>query len=72
MLTCAPLERLEADIAITRAAMAEASRLVLGGFELRTDVSITRYPDRYMDPRGVVMWDRVTKLLKEPDPRQIA
>jgi DNA polymerase-1 len=72
MLICAPLERLEADIAVTRAAMAEASRLVLGGFELRTDVSITRYPDRYMDPRGVVMWDRVTKLLKEPDLRQIA
>jgi DNA polymerase-1 len=66
LLICAPLDRLEADIAATRAAMAEASRLVLGGFELRTDVSITRYPDRYMDPRGAVMWDRVTKLLREP------
>jgi DNA polymerase I len=66
LLVCAPLERLEADIAATRAAMAEASRLVQGGFELRTDLSITRYPDRYMDPRGAVMWDRVTKLLKEP------
>jgi DNA polymerase I len=72
LLICAPVERLEADIATTRAAMAEASRAVLDGFELRTDVSPTRYPDRYMDPRGAVMWDRVTKLLKEPNLRKTA
>jgi DNA polymerase I-like protein with 3'-5' exonuclease and polymerase domains len=72
VLICAALERLEADIATTRAAMAEASRAVLDGFELRTDVSTTRYPDRYMDPRGAVMWDRVTKLLKEPNLRKTA
>jgi DNA polymerase-1 len=62
-LICAPLERLEADVAAMRAAMAEASRAVLGGFELRTDVKIVQYPDRYTDPRGTVMWDRVTKLI---------
>ena len=45
-----------------RAAMAEASRIVLDGFELGTDVSIIRWPDRYMDDRGRVMWDRVQKL----------
>jgi DNA polymerase I len=72
VLICAPLERLEADIAATQAAMAEASRTVLGGFELRSDVSITRWPDRYMDPRGAVMWDRVMKLLDEPNLRQSA
>jgi DNA polymerase-1 len=72
VLICAPLERLEADIASTQAAMAEASRAVLVGFELRTDVSTTRYPDHYMDPRGAVMWDRVTKLLKEPNLRKTA
>ena len=37
LLICAPLDRLDADIAAMRAAMAEASRIVLGGFELRTD-----------------------------------
>ena len=42
-----------------RAAMDEASRAVLDGFEIRTDVHIVRYPDRYMDPRGEVMWNRV-------------
>ena len=66
-LICAPLERLvEEDIAIMQAAMAEASRIVLAGFELGTDVSVTLYPDRYMDKRGKVMWDRVMGLLDRP------
>ena len=64
-LICAPFDRLEEHIATMRAAMAEASRIVLGGFELDTDASITRWPDRYMDPRGAVMWKRVTSLLPQ-------
>jgi DNA polymerase I len=64
-LICAPFDRLDDDIAKMRAAMAETSRIVLNGFELGTEVSVTRWPDRYMDPRGVVMWDRVTNLLPQ-------
>ena len=56
VLINAPLDRLDADIASMRAAMAEASRAVLSGFELGTDVHVIRYPDRYMDGRGQVMW----------------
>lgn len=63
VLICAPLDRLDDDIAGMRAAMAEASRIVLKGFELRTDVHVIRYPDRYMDERGRVMWDRVMQLI---------
>jgi hypothetical protein len=64
VMICAPLDRLEGDIAKTRAAMAEASRLVLNGFELETDVTVVRYPDRYMDKdRGAVMWGKVMGLL---------
>jgi hypothetical protein len=65
LLIVAPLGRLEHDVSLTRAAMAEASRIVLGGFELRTDASIVRFPDRYTDPRGIDMWDRVMKLIAE-------
>ncbi len=43
--------------------MAEASRIVLDGFETQTDVEIVRYPDRYHDKRGVVLWDKMMKLL---------
>jgi hypothetical protein len=77
VLVCAPVERLEHDIAMMRQAMADASRTVLNGFELGTDCPdeldslgkpnpfphIIRYPGRYMDARGQVMWERVTKLL---------
>ena len=63
----ASLDRLDQDIATMRAAMAEASRIVLGGFEIRTDVHITRYPDRYMDDRGTVMWQRVMQLLTQAE-----
>jgi hypothetical protein len=68
VLICAPLDRLDADIASMRAAMAEASRLVLAGFELATDVKVVRFPDRYMDPRGRHMWDRVCSLVAQAEP----
>ena len=53
----APIERIEADVALMREIMRRASRVVLnagadGPHELRTDFKIVRYPDRYSDPRG--------------------
>ena len=70
---CAPVHdavMIEADIGeidevvtLTQEAMAEASRVVLSGFELRSDVNVVRYPDRYMDPRGERMWAEVSELL---------
>ena len=63
VLICAPLDRLEADVARMQDAMREASRIVLDGFELGTDANVVRYPDRYMDERGAVMWQRVMKLI---------
>ena len=65
VLICAPLDRLDSDVAAMRACMGEASRIVLDGFELGTDAHVVKSPDRYMDPRGVVMWDRVTRLIAE-------
>jgi hypothetical protein len=65
VLICAPLERLETDVATMRAVMAEASRIVLAGFELGTDVHVIQYPDRYSDGRGRVMWDRVLSLINQ-------
>jgi DNA polymerase I-like protein with 3'-5' exonuclease and polymerase domains len=65
VLICAPLDRLDADVERMQEAMREASRVVLGGFELGTDAKVVRYPDRYMDERGAEMWDRVMKLINE-------
>jgi hypothetical protein len=48
----------------TRRLMAQASRDVLGGFELRTGVERVVHPQRYRDEkRGGRMWDRVMSLL---------
>jgi DNA polymerase I len=47
-----------------RAAMTEASRVVLGELELGTDATVVCFPDRYQDKRGVVMWDRVMRLIQ--------
>jgi hypothetical protein len=43
--------------------MAKASGAVLNDFELRTEVHVVRHPDRYQDPRGTMMWDRVMRLV---------
>src|SRR5262249_27403493 len=63
VLICAPLDRLDHDVARMQAMMREASRIVLDGFELGTDPTVVRHPDRYMDERGTVMWQRVIALV---------
>jgi len=32
------------------------------GFKLGTDAKIVRYPDRYIDERGIAMWSRVHEV----------
>ena len=64
LLVEGPSDDIEAVVSETQDAMAEASRVVLDGFELRTDAEIVRYPDRYMDRRGVQMWGTVMELLE--------
>ena len=49
-----------------QAAMASASRTILGGFELATDVDIIRWPGRFMDEdRGRAMWDKIMMILAD-------
>jgi DNA polymerase-1 len=72
VLICAPLDRLESDVTRMRACMAEASRIVLDGFELGTDAAVIRHPDRYLDKRGKLMWDRVLGLITRQDAKAVA
>jgi DNA polymerase I-like protein with 3'-5' exonuclease and polymerase domains len=58
-----PVVEIDELVAKAQTAMAEASAVVLGGFELRTEAKIVRWPDRYMDDRGREMWERVRRLL---------
>jgi DNA polymerase I len=70
LLIEAPIDRIEADVALLREIMRWASRIVLnptadGPHELRTDATIVRYPDRYCDGRGAEIWAHVLNLLTE-------
>lgn len=60
----APLEQIEVRTEEMQALMMEAGRAVTGGFPVRTDAKIVRYPDRYVDG-GQEMWDRVMALLPD-------
>jgi hypothetical protein len=62
-LIMVPLSRLDADVALMRELMTEAGRVVTGGLRVRTEAEVVRYPDRYMDERGEIMWHRVQSLL---------
>lgn len=55
----APLSDLDRQAGIAREAMAEASRAVLAGFELRVEIKFIRYPDRYQPKKGGDIWDMV-------------
>ena len=59
----AGLDRIDEAVSRAEAAMAEASETVLGDFRLRTDSTIVRYPDRYMDERGRRMWETVMGIV---------
>ena len=64
LLIEAPIEEIDTTSQRAKALMGQASREVLDGFELRTDVEVVRYPERYMDKRGRVMWDTVHDIVR--------
>lgn len=60
----APAEMIEEVSRQAQDLMRQASRDVLGGFELSSDVKIVKYPGRYMDERGEVMWNTVMQIVE--------
>lgn len=63
LLIEAPANEIESRVRECQALMEEASRLVLDGFTIRTEAKIIRHPDRYMDGRGLSMWNAVSELV---------
>jgi DNA polymerase-1 len=64
----APIDRIEADVALMQEIMRRASRIVLnsdadGPYELRTDFKIWKFPNHYTDKRGDAIWQHVLELL---------
>ena len=62
------IERIDADVAAPKRSCGEprasfSIQIPTAHYELRTDATIVRYPDRYIDKRGVAMWTEVLALL---------
>jgi hypothetical protein len=67
LLVEGPADKIDEIVAKTQAAMEDASAVVLGGFRLRSDAKVFKFPQRYMDKkRGLKMWNTVAKLLGWP------
>jgi hypothetical protein len=58
-----PEPEIDQVVAEARQIMEAASRVVLGGFTIRTEEKIVRYPERYTEKRGTEMWRRLVELL---------
>jgi hypothetical protein len=56
-------DKIERTVADTRELMRQASRDLLGGFEIETEAKI--FTERFYDKRGVAMWERVNRLMDE-------
>jgi DNA polymerase I len=65
LLIEARLDDLDTAIATTERLMAEASRVVLDGFELRTKARAIRHPQRLGDDRGLSVWQAIEQVLAE-------
>jgi DNA polymerase-1 len=59
LLVEGPADGIDAVVAQTQAAMAEASEVVLSGFRLRSTAKVVRWPGRYMDARGREFWGHI-------------
>jgi hypothetical protein len=64
-LIAASLDRLDEDVAKMREFMSRAGEAVTGGLKIRTDAEVVKWPNRYVDERGKLMWDRVVGLLEK-------
>jgi hypothetical protein len=59
-------DEIDDAVSRTQAAMQKAGEIVLGGFKLRTertDKTVVRYPDHYVDKRGLETWGVIRKVL---------
>ena len=65
-LITAPPERLDHDVEVMRGIMTQAGTLICG-IPIRTEAKLIRSPDRYMEERGIEMWNRVMRLANIPE-----
>ena len=65
LLLCAPLCEIEDQIRKLEQVMARASMEILGGVALRSETSMTVFPDRYDPESGDELWEATLQALQE-------
>jgi len=65
----APLEILDEQVKKTQLLMEKAAEIVIG-MKLRTDAKVIKYPEHYIDKRGIKTWNLIWTLLKEFSPQE--
>jgi len=50
--------------------MEKAAEFVIN-FKIKTDAKTVRYPDRYNDPRGKIMWENIWRIIGNINPQEI-
>jgi hypothetical protein len=68
-LIMAPLSVIDEHVAFMRELMSKAGEVVTNGLPIRTEPKVFHYPDRYVDERGIAMWNRIMDLLDMPEAR---
>ena len=58
---------LEVTVAKAQELMRQASEVILPGFPLKSDAKVISYPNRYIDMRGIQMWNEVMELVGLPE-----
>ena len=64
LLIEAPLDSLDAVVAMTQEAMVEASQIILNGFALRSEAKLVVHPNRYEDEKGAAMWNLIWEVVE--------
>lgn len=69
------IDRIEDTVRLTQQCMAEASRAVLDGYTIATEVKITRYPDRFSvdgKPGAARLFQKIMRLTVEDESLDLA
>ena len=63
VLVEAPSDDAEGAAEAVRDRMRQAGRLVMGGLDIRSDIQIIPFGERYADERGAKMWQTIMRML---------
>jgi len=66
------IENIDKSVKIAQQCMEQASEYIIG-FKIRTEANTFKYPNRYNDPRGDLMWNQIWDIVDNhisPDEKQ--